>query len=57
VGHGAFWSLVNSIDLKNLGFVIIGVFVFSWIGSTLFYKLRGYDRIGDDDAGTGAQAA
>jgi len=28
-----------------LGFVIIGVFIFSWIGSMIFYRLKGYDRL------------
>ena len=57
VGHGTFWSLVNGLDLQNLGFVIVAVFALSWIASTLFYKLRGYDSIGDDDGHSGAQAA
>lgn len=46
-GRGAFWSLVNSIDISRLGFVIIGIFVVAWIGSTLYYRISGLDRLGD----------
>jgi high-affinity nickel-transport protein len=57
VGHGAFWAIVNRLDLQNLGLVIVAVFLLSWLGSTLVYRLRGYDHIGDDDSRPGAQAA
>ena len=57
VGHGIFWSIVSALDLQNLGFVIVAVFALSWIGSTVFYKLRGYDKLGDDENSPGVQAA
>jgi high-affinity nickel-transport protein len=48
VASGPFWGFVKSLDLANLGFVIIGVFVLSWGVSTLVYRIRGYDRPGGE---------
>ncbi|MBV8637998.1 MAG: hypothetical protein JO322_07910, partial [Candidatus Eremiobacteraeota bacterium] len=28
-----------------LGFVIVGIFIVTWIGSTVVYKLKGYDNV------------
>jgi high-affinity nickel-transport protein len=44
---GPFWALIDSLN-KNfgtIGFVIIGVFVLSWIASLLIYRLNKYDEI------------
>ncbi|HYB08495.1 MAG TPA: HoxN/HupN/NixA family nickel/cobalt transporter [Alphaproteobacteria bacterium] len=45
--QGAFWDAVGDLNdnFGLLGYVIIGVFVFSWIASIAIYRLRGYDRI------------
>ena len=48
-GNGPFWSFVNNLDISRLGYVIIGIFVFSWLASTLYYKARGLDAIGDQE--------
>jgi high-affinity nickel-transport protein len=48
VGNGWFWGFVNSLDLQNLGFLIIAVFAVSWLVSTLVYRIRGYDRLGGE---------
>ncbi len=29
--HGAFWDWVSSLDLNIIGFVIVGLFVMTWI--------------------------
>jgi nickel/cobalt transporter (NiCoT) family protein len=44
---GGVWDLVGSLNdnLGVLGFVIIGVFILSWIGSILIYRLKGFDRL------------
>jgi nickel/cobalt transporter (NiCoT) family protein len=42
---GGVWNFLNNLDFGLLGGVIIGVFVVSWLASTLIYKLRGYDAI------------
>lgn len=43
--HGWFWDQVSNLDFGTLGFLIIGLFVGSWIVSTAIYKLRRYDKI------------
>jgi high-affinity nickel-transport protein len=48
-GNGPFWSLVNNLDISKLGFVIIGIFLFSWIASTIYYRARGLDKLGDQE--------
>ena len=37
---GGFWSFINNINdnLGNMGYVIIGIFILSWLISTLIYK-------------------
>jgi hypothetical protein len=30
--------------------VIIGIFVLSWIASTAYYRARGLDKLGDQEA-------
>jgi nickel/cobalt transporter (NiCoT) family protein len=44
---GGVWDLVGSLNdnLGALGFVIIGVFILSWIGSILIYRVKGFDRL------------
>jgi high-affinity nickel-transport protein len=43
---GGLWDLVGSLNdnFVTLGFLIVGVFVFSWIGSIIFYRINGFDR-------------
>ena len=44
---GRVWDLVGSLNdnLGALGFVIVGVFILSWIGSILIYRVKGFDRL------------
>jgi nickel/cobalt transporter (NiCoT) family protein len=44
---GGFWDLISLNDhFGTLGFVIIGVFVLSWVGSVMVYRVKGFDRLG-----------
>ena len=45
--HGGAWDAVKTVsdNFGTLGFIIVGVFVASWVISTAVYKLRGYDDI------------
>ena len=45
--QGAFWAAVASLNdhFGMLGFAVISVFVVSWFGSILFYRLNRYDEI------------
>ena len=44
--HGWLWSAVARLngDFGSIGYLIIGVFVASWLGSAAVYKLKGFDR-------------
>jgi nickel/cobalt transporter (NiCoT) family protein len=45
--EGGFWNAVESInEIGILGFVILGIFIVSWLVSTLLYRIKGYDRLG-----------
>ncbi len=45
--QGLFWDSIGflSDNFGVLGFVIIGVFLFSWMGSLLIYRFNRYDEI------------
>ncbi|MGI3776250.1 MAG: HoxN/HupN/NixA family nickel/cobalt transporter [Janthinobacterium lividum] len=47
---GGFWEGVGTLNehFESIGFVVIGIFVASWILSAVIYRLKGYDRIGLD---------
>jgi high-affinity nickel-transport protein len=44
---GGFWGAIGAINdnFGILGYVIIGTFAASWIGSVAFYKFKGYDKL------------
>ncbi|MGB7212334.1 MAG: HoxN/HupN/NixA family nickel/cobalt transporter [Gemmatimonadales bacterium] len=44
---GAFWDGIATLngDFGSIGYLIIGVFVLSWIGSLVIYRLKGYDAL------------
>jgi len=50
---GGFWSAIGAIDenFGVLGYLIIGLFVMSWLGSAVFYKYMRYDDLEIDVAG------
>jgi high-affinity nickel-transport protein len=43
--HGSFWETVGNLDFGTIGFLIIGLFVGSWVFSALFYKIKRYDKL------------
>ncbi len=43
--RGNLFSYIKMLDFGNLGYVIIGIFLFSWIFSAVFYKAKGFDRL------------
>ncbi len=42
---GGVWDYVNHLDFSVLGGMIIGIFLVSWVGSTLFYRIKKFDNI------------
>ena len=43
--QGNFWEWVSNLDFQTLGVLIIGIFVVSWVASTVIYRVRNYDAI------------
>lgn len=43
---GPFWNFVtHTLDLGNLGYYILGIFILSWLISTAIYRLKKYEDI------------
>ncbi len=43
---GPFWDFVsNTLDLGNLGYYILGIFVLSWVISTAIYRVKKYEDV------------
>jgi high-affinity nickel-transport protein len=44
---GTFWGFVGGLNdnLTNFGTTILGVFVASWVVSTIVYRAKGYDNL------------
>lgn len=45
--EGWFWTSVEALNenLTSFGFVVVGIFVASWIVSSVVYRAKGYDRL------------
>ncbi|QND47214.1 HoxN/HupN/NixA family nickel/cobalt transporter [Rhizobium lusitanum] len=45
--EGGVWSFIGSLNdnLANFGFAIVGIFLLSWLVSTVLYKAGGYDSL------------
>ena len=45
--QGAIWDMIGSLNTNfgMIGFVIIGVFVVSWVVSIIIYRMNRYDEI------------
>lgn len=45
--QGGLWEMVATFNenLASLGFALVGLFIVSWIISTMIYRAKGYDRV------------
>jgi nickel/cobalt transporter (NiCoT) family protein len=45
--EGAFWKYIGSLNqnLGSMGYLILGVFLASWVVSAVIYRLKGYDHV------------
>lgn len=43
--QGTFFQFIQRIDLGNLGFLIIAIFIISWLVSFLVYRVKRYDLL------------
>jgi len=41
---GPFFDLINNLDFESLGYVIVAIFVISWLASMLWWKYKKYDQ-------------
>jgi nickel/cobalt transporter (NiCoT) family protein len=46
--NGGAWAFIGILNdnCGNVGLVVIGVFILSWVGSMVLYRLKGFDRLG-----------
>jgi high-affinity nickel-transport protein len=44
---GSFWGWIGALNdnFGTIGYVIIGIFIVSWVASAAIYRARGYDRL------------
>ena len=44
---GGLWDFIGEMNgnLTNFGYAVVGVFLASWVVSTLVYRLKGYDKL------------
>jgi high-affinity nickel-transport protein len=42
---GGLWSWLSDFNFEVIGYIIIAIFVISWVTSTILYKVKGYDNI------------
>jgi high-affinity nickel-transport protein len=43
---GGIWDFVSSLDFGIVGVAIVAIFLVSWVGSTVIYRVKGYDSLG-----------
>jgi high-affinity nickel-transport protein len=50
--HGWIWNRIGDLGdhFGAIGISIVSLFVFSWIGSAVVYRLMGYDRLESREA-------
>jgi high-affinity nickel-transport protein len=42
--HGTFWSLLASLDLNHLGYVVVALFVATWLFSVVLWKAGRFEQ-------------
>ena len=44
---GGLWSFVGAMNdnLANFGYAVVGIFLASWLISTIVYRVKGYDAV------------
>jgi len=49
---GGAWDVIGDLNgnLGNFGFVVIGIFIVSWLLSVMVYRWKGYDKLAADTA-------
>lgn len=49
---GVFWDSIAALNdsFGTIGYLIVGIFILSWVVSAIIYRARGYDRLEMDGA-------
>ena len=49
--EGRFWSVIGGLNdnLAKFGFAVVGIFIASWIVSTVIYRAKGFDNLQVED--------
>jgi high-affinity nickel-transport protein len=42
---GVFWNSLNALDFESIGFVVIVIFLVSWLVSVIIWKYKGLDKL------------
>ena len=55
--NSGFWGFLQNLDFESLGFLVVALFLSSWLVSVLYYRHKGYEEKFDherflDDTGT-----
>ncbi len=50
--HGGVWDVISITNgqMGTLGYAIVGLFIVSWVASTVIYRVKRYDEIGAEIA-------
>ncbi len=43
---GGFWALLDALDFGQIGYLVIATFLTAWIVAMLYYRHKGYEKIG-----------
>ena len=56
---GPFWDAIGALNdnFGTLGYVIIGIFILSWLVSVAVYRIKGYGQLEIAGPGPGSSAA
>ena len=43
---GPLWSILQNLDFGKIGYVVVGTFLSAWVVAILYYRYKGYEKIG-----------
>ena len=47
--NSGFWGWLQNLDFETLGFVVVALFLSSWLVSVIYYRHKGYEEKFDHD--------
>ena len=45
--HRGFWAVIDTLNdnFGSIGYLIVGLFIVSWVASVIIYRMKGYDEL------------